>query len=226
MPLKHTLIVLISLGLIVISGWGLWVWSGKSQSNAVQNRDKTQNLEQTEVSDSPELVQAGSEEARGLSVTSGSSATFNLGQLTPNTDNTGNTSSTESAAAKMLDPKTFSQYEEYKDNTTALFAELQKGTGAELTPNKKAAVYYKGWLTDGTLFDMSRADDKGQLQPLIFTLGASQVISGWEQALAGMKVGGVRFVIVPPSVGYGTSGQGPIPSNAVLIFQVQLLAVE
>lgn len=130
------------------------------------------------------------------------------------------------SAEAMLDPATFSQYDKYKNDRAALFADLNVGNGAELTANKKAAVYYKGWLADGKLFDMSRADEKGELQPFIFTLGAHQVIAGWEQALEGMKVGGVRFVIVPPAAGYGVQGQGSIPGNSVLIFQVQLLAVE
>ncbi|MES2971084.1 MAG: FKBP-type peptidyl-prolyl cis-trans isomerase [Patescibacteria group bacterium] len=107
-----------------------------------------------------------------------------------------------------------------------MFGEVQVGTGDELTAGKKAAVYYKGWLTDGQLFDTTRPDKDGKLQPFVFEMGANQVIPGWEQGLAGMKVGGTRLVIVPPAVGYGPSGQGPIPGNAVLIFQVQLAAVE
>lgn len=135
-------------------------------------------------------------------------------------------SSNTSSAEAMLDPATFAQYDKYKDGQGAMFAELLPGEGAELTANKKAAVYYKGWLTDGKLFDMSRTGVDGKLEPFIFTLGARQVIPGWEQALAGMKVGGVRFLIIPPAVGYGAQGQASIPPNSVLVFQVQLLAVE
>lgn len=137
-----------------------------------------------------------------------------------------NNSRSNNSAEATLDPKTFSQHDKYKDDKAALFADLHIGDGEELTANKKAAVYYRGWLTDGTLFDASRPDEKGELQPFMFTLGAHQVITGWEQALTGMKVGGVRFVIVPPAVGYGAQGQDSIPGNSVLIFQVQLLAVE
>lgn len=128
--------------------------------------------------------------------------------------------------ASPFDPATFKQYDKYQDANAGLFAEVQMGTGAELINGKKAAVYYKGWLTDGQLFDQSKMDEKGVLQPFVFQMGAGQVIPGWEQALSGMKVGGVRLVIVPPSAGYGPTGQGPIPGNAVLIFQVQLAAVE
>ncbi len=126
----------------------------------------------------------------------------------------------------LLDPSTFSKYDQYKNNTTALYADIQVGSGDVLSVNKKAAVVYKGWLTTGQLFDASKPDDKGQLQPFIFTLGAQQVIAGWDQSMSGMKVGGVRLLIIPPAVGYGANGQGSIPPNSVLIFQVQLLAVQ
>lgn len=151
----------------------------------------------------------------------------NLGQITPGANQSGNSGGNSgSAAPKPLDPATFGQYEKYKDGESALFAELQVGTGDALTANKKAAVYYKGWLTDGRLFDMTRADKDGKLQPFVFEMGARQVIAGWEQGLGGMKVGGTRLLIVPPAAGYGAAGQDPIPPNSVLVFQVQLLAVQ
>ena len=129
-------------------------------------------------------------------------------------------------AEPSVDPTKFTQYDKYKDGTAAQFAELKVGDGDQLSSGKKAAVLYKGWLTNGQLFDQSRADDKGQLQPFTLTLGAHEVISGWEQGLNGMQVGGSRLLIIPPSVGYGASGQGSIPPNSVLVFQVQLLAVQ
>jgi FKBP-type peptidyl-prolyl cis-trans isomerase FkpA len=151
-----------------------------------------------------------------------------LGQL----DTSGGQGSSSGSESKKqtspFDPSTFKQYDKYLSATSGLFADVQKGTGAELVNNKKAAVYYKGWLTNGALFDESKKDDKGALQPFVFAMGAKQVIPGWEQALYGMKVGGVRLVIVPPSAGYGPNppqGSG-IPPNSVLMFQVQLAAVE
>lgn len=167
----------------------------------------------------------------GLNVSSGG-ASNQLGQIAPT-----NGSSAGSAAAgasggsgsstpSPLDPSTFAQYEKYKDGQSGLFGDIQVGTGDELTDGKKAAVYYKGWLTNGTLFDQSRAGSDGKLQPFIFQLGAHQVITGWEQALTGMKVGGTRLLIIPPAVGYGAAGQGSIPPNATLVFQVQLAAVQ
>lgn len=167
----------------------------------------------------------------GLGVTTSNSAT-SLGQLgnggQANTQGTNKAAAggSNGAAPNPVDPSTFAQYEKYKDGTSALFGDVQPGTGAELTADKKAAVYYKGWLTNGTLFDQSRPGADGKIQPFVFTLGAHQVIPGWEQALAGMKVGGTRLLIVPSSVGYGAQGQGSIPPNATLVFEVQLLAVQ
>lgn len=163
-----------------------------------------------------------------LSVQSGGTTATNLGQLGGGTGSAQGSTSSSSGASSSSDvnPSTFKEYDKYKDSTGALFGDLVKGTGAELGANQKAAVYYKGWLTDGTMFDQSRAGSDGKLQAFTFTLGAHEVISGWEQGVAGMKVGGKRLIIVPPSVGYGATGQGPIPGNAVLVFEVELLAVQ
>jgi FKBP-type peptidyl-prolyl cis-trans isomerase len=138
---------------------------------------------------------------------------------------TGSSSGSSNASAG-INPASFSEYDKYKNESHALFGEIQQGTGDTLAANKKAAVYYKGWLTNGQLFDESRAGSDGKLQPFVFTLGAHQVVPGWEEGLAGMKVGSSRLVIVPPAVGYGTAGQGPVPGNAVMVFEVQLVAVQ
>jgi FKBP-type peptidyl-prolyl cis-trans isomerase len=97
------------------------------------------------------------------------------------------------------------------------------GTGAEAVPGKTAVVHYTGWLTDGTKFDSSL--DRNQ--PFSFPLGAGQVIKGWDEGVAGMKVGGKRVLVVPPGLGYGArgAGNGLIPPNATLKFEVQLLDV-
>lgn len=160
-----------------------------------------------------QLGQIGGTQANqsGLGVSSGSSA---------------GGSSAASNANSSFDPATFAQYDKYKDGTSAMFADVSKGDGAEFKEGMKGAVYYRGWLTNGTLFDQSKNGSDGKLEPFVFELGAHQVIPGWEQALSGMKVGGVRLVIVPPSVGYGATGQGSIPGNAVLVFQVQLGAAQ
>jgi FKBP-type peptidyl-prolyl cis-trans isomerase len=100
--------------------------------------------------------------------------------------------------------------------------DLKVGTGAEATDGKTVEVHYTGTLTDGTKFDSSR--DKGQ--PFTFTLGAGQVIKGWDEGVKGMREGGRRKLTVPPSLGYGEQGKGPIPPNAVLIFDIELLKVK
>lgn len=97
------------------------------------------------------------------------------------------------------------------------------GTGAEAVAGKNVTVNYTGTLTNGTKFDSSF--DHGQ--PFTFNLGAGQVIAGWDQGVAGMKIGGKRKLTIPPSLGYGSAGAaGVIPPNATLIFVVELLKVE
>lgn len=97
------------------------------------------------------------------------------------------------------------------------------GTGAEAVAGKKVTVNYIGTLSDGTKFDSSY--DRGT--PFSFTLGAGEVIQGWDQGVSGMKVGGKRKLTIPSSLGYGASGiPGVIPGGATLIFEVELLSVQ
>jgi FKBP-type peptidyl-prolyl cis-trans isomerase len=101
--------------------------------------------------------------------------------------------------------------------------DLQVGTGAEATSGNRVDVHYTGWLTNGKKFDSSV--DRGK--PFSFQLGAGQVIQGWDQGVAGMKVGGKRKLTIPPELGYGARGAGNvIPPGATLIFEVELLAVK
>lgn len=96
------------------------------------------------------------------------------------------------------------------------------GDGAVATAGKTVSVHYTGYLTDGKVFDSSRT--RGQ--PFSFPLGAGRVIKGWDEGVAGMKVGGKRRLIIPPALGYGAQGAGgTIPPNAQLIFDVELLNV-
>ena len=100
--------------------------------------------------------------------------------------------------------------------------ETKVGTGTEAVAGKSVTVHYTGWLTDGTKFDSSK--DRGQ--PFTFQLGGGQVIKGWDQGVAGMKVGGVRKLTIPSTLGYGARGAGGvIPPNATLVFEVELLGV-
>lgn len=109
-----------------------------------------------------------------------------------------------------------------KAATELKIEDLKKGTGAEAVAGKTVTVHYTGWLTDGKKFDSSL--DRGQ--PFTFALGAGQVIRGWDQGVAGMKVGGKRKLTIPSSLGYGERGAGGvIPPNATLVFDVELLGV-
>jgi FKBP-type peptidyl-prolyl cis-trans isomerase FkpA len=103
------------------------------------------------------------------------------------------------------------------------YTDDQVGTGAEAQAGKTAVVHYTGWLMDGTKFDSSR--DRNQ--PFSFPLGRGAVIRGWDEGVAGMKVGGKRTLVVPPELGYGARGAGGvIPPNATLKFEVELLDVK
>ena len=101
--------------------------------------------------------------------------------------------------------------------------ELKPGTGAqEAKAGDRVTVHYVGTLTDGKKFDSSR--DRGQ--GFSFKLGAGQVIKGWDQGVAGMKVGGLRKLTIPPHLAYGERGfPGAIPPSATLVFEVELLSV-
>jgi FKBP-type peptidyl-prolyl cis-trans isomerase len=107
------------------------------------------------------------------------------------------------------------------------YTDTKTGDGATARPGNKVSVHYTGWLYNngakGTKFDSSV--DRGQ--PFQFTLGAHQVIAGWDEGVAGMKVGGKRTLIIPPELGYGARGAGGvIPPNATLMFDVELLGAQ
>ncbi len=108
------------------------------------------------------------------------------------------------------------------DPTKLGIQDLKIGGGDEVKSGDKVSVHYTGWLTDGTKFDSSL--DRGQ--PFSFTVGAGQVIAGWDQGLLGMKAGGKRKLTIPANLGYGGQGvPGTIPPNAILIFEIELLKI-
>ncbi len=101
------------------------------------------------------------------------------------------------------------------------YDDLQVGTGATAKSGDTLTVNYTGWLTNGTKFDSSI--DRGQTSD--FTIGVGKVIAGWDEGIPGMKVGGTRLLVIPPSLGYGSTVNQSIPANSTLIFEVQLVAI-
>jgi len=223
--------VIIVAGLLVWAG--IWIGGRKSPSS---------NLDNSEASNSSS-EQSSLSNPGGLSVENSSSNATNLGQLGANSSsqsgigssaegssssqsNATSSSGSGSSATSATDPSTFAQYNKYSTSTTALFGDVQVGTGTTLAVGQTAVITYKGYLTNGTLFDESKTESNGQLQPLTFVLGQHQVITGMEEGISGMKVGGSRLIIIPPGLGYGSTAQGSIPPNSVLIFIVDLLDVQ
>jgi peptidylprolyl isomerase len=103
------------------------------------------------------------------------------------------------------------------------YIDLVKGAGESPKLGQTAVVHYTGWLTDGTKFDSS----VDRRSPFSFKVGKKQVIGGWDEGVASMKIGGKRKLIVPPHLGYGERGAGgAIPPNATLIFEVELLDIK
>jgi peptidylprolyl isomerase len=104
-----------------------------------------------------------------------------------------------------------------------LIETLRPGDGAEAIAGKSVTVHYVGTLTSGSTFDSSRSRGQG----FTFRLGAGMVIAGWDQGVAGMKVGELRKLTIPPEMGYGDRGYPPvIPPKSTLIFEVELLSVK
>ncbi|MDY7230168.1 FKBP-type peptidyl-prolyl cis-trans isomerase [Hyalangium rubrum] len=99
--------------------------------------------------------------------------------------------------------------------------DLVVGEGSEALANRPVTVHYTGWLPNGTRFDSSRTRNK----PFQFTLGKGVVIQGWDEGVAGMRVGGQRKLVIPAALAYGNEPRGQIPANSVLVFDVELISV-
>ena len=109
-----------------------------------------------------------------------------------------------------------------KTSSGLTIEDLVVGNGDTAAAGQRVSVHYTGWTTDGKKFDSSK--DRGQA--FMFSLGRGEVIRGWDEGVAGMKVGGKRKLTIPPELGYGSRGAGKvIPPNATLLFEVELLAV-
>jgi FKBP-type peptidyl-prolyl cis-trans isomerase FkpA len=220
---------LLAVAVVVGAGATFFILNNKKEANSETAVNGTEKVASLNMQQSDTVPLGGSSDNSG----SESSLKVNesqpgnpssLGSGTPRSTGSNNSSSSgssgNSSSSSAPGPESFKEYEKYKDSQSALFGDVQQGTGSEATVGKKVAVYYKGWLTNGQLFDQSVNST------FVFKLGDRQVIPGWEQTIPGMKIGGIRRIIVPPSVGYGAQGQGPIPGNSVLVFDVQLVAVE
>jgi len=103
-----------------------------------------------------------------------------------------------------------------------VYEDLRVGDGATAKSGDTVTVNYTGWLTDGTKFDSTI--DSGKTYD--FTIGAGKVIAGWDEGVVGMQVNGTRLLKIPPSLGYGSTGNASIPANSTLIFEVQLVAIK
>ncbi|MBK8019123.1 MAG: FKBP-type peptidyl-prolyl cis-trans isomerase [Betaproteobacteria bacterium] len=108
-------------------------------------------------------------------------------------------------------------------STGLIIEDITEGDGPAAEAGQHVTVHYTGWLTNGSKFDSS----KDRNEPFDFPLGHRHVISGWDEGVQGMKVGGVRKLTIPPELGYGARGAGGvIPPNATLVFEVELLGIE
>jgi FKBP-type peptidyl-prolyl cis-trans isomerase len=156
------------------------------------------------------VVLAGCQQSETTSTSTGSSATTTTTTPAP----------TDQAAAPASEGATA---QEVSLPGGLKYQDLKVGDGALAESGKQVSVHYTGWLTDGTKFDSSV--DRGE--PFAFQLGAGQVIRGWDEGVKGMRVGGKRKLTIPSELGYGARGTpgGPIPPNATLVFDVELLGV-
>jgi peptidylprolyl isomerase len=99
------------------------------------------------------------------------------------------------------------------------YRDLTPGTGPVVAPGQQVSAHYTGWLANGTQFDSNAGGT-----PYSFRVRAHEVIEGWDQGVVGMRVGGKRQLVIPPALGYGPAGSGPIPPNAILVFKVEVVS--
>jgi FKBP-type peptidyl-prolyl cis-trans isomerase len=153
--------------------------------------------------------------------------TVSLAAQASNTKSTTNAGTATKKPATAARPNTNAPTKVTGDGTKTpdglQYWDIKPGTGPTALRGQKVTVHYTGWLTTGKKFDSSV--DAGK--PFSFTLGEGEVIKGWDEGVAGMKVGGKRQLRIPPQLAYGDRGAaGVIPPNATLIFDVQLLGVK
>jgi FKBP-type peptidyl-prolyl cis-trans isomerase FkpA len=113
-------------------------------------------------------------------------------------------------------------YDRYSASQSAMYVDVQVGTGSSVAVGDTPVINYVGYLSDGKVFDDSYTRGKA----FSFVVGKHQVVTGLEEGIVGMKVGGIRRIIIPASVGYGTKAVGPVPANSLLVIDVSLVAKE
>jgi FKBP-type peptidyl-prolyl cis-trans isomerase FkpA len=109
-----------------------------------------------------------------------------------------------------------------KTTSGLYYRDIVVGTGAAVANGQTVSVHYTGWLTNGTQFDANGPT----ATPFSFVLGTGNVITGWHIGVAGMRIGGQRQLLIPPSLGYGAQGSGPIPGNAILVFNITVVSAK
>ena len=109
-----------------------------------------------------------------------------------------------------------------KTTSGVYYRDIVTGTGAAVAPGQTVTVQYTGWLVNGTQFDTRGPNDV----PFSFVLGTGKVIVGWDLGIVGMRVGGQRQLIIPPSLGYGAQANGTIPGNSILVFNVTIVSAK
>jgi peptidylprolyl isomerase len=225
----------ITLCVGVIIGFGIdgWLYAHHSEDMVaadVSAGENTEPLVASSSSSNESLSRSGSPSSSGLIVSgAGNQGAVTGSSLSDVAAAGGGTNSystptpTPSPSASQLPlPSQFSVYDKYINNASTLFQDVVVGSGKAVASGSIVTVQYRGYLTDGTEFDESY--DTGK--PFTFTEGAGSVIPGWEEGLFGMKAGGQRRLIVPPTEGYGSVVHGPIPANSLLIFDVVLVSVQ
>jgi hypothetical protein len=171
----------------------------------------------------------GGEASPGLSVTSDGNQGSLQGQQPGGSSGSGSKSSGNASGGKansssdqLPTPSQFHSYDQYKNNPTAMYIDVQPGTGKAIAKGSVVTMQYRGWLTSGLEFDETYARGRA----FTFTEGAGTVVDGVAEAMFGMKEGGRRRLIIPPAVGYGAAGKDPVPPDAMMVFDVELVSVQ
>jgi FKBP-type peptidyl-prolyl cis-trans isomerase len=235
---RRSIIITSVILLTVLGGGGaatFYFAGGKSSSKAAQ----ALAADTSAASQSTGQISTGSDE-QSVSINAGSSGQDtvslqegnSLGASNPvgGRQNKAATGSSGGSTLLATTADALKQFDQYKDQQYGLFIDKTKGTGSAAEKGKTAMVKYRGYLTNGTLFDENYSSVK---QPLSVKLGDQGIIAGFQQGLMGdpakgtaMKAGGARRIIVPPAAGYGSQGMGTvIPPDSVLVFDVELISV-